>query len=82
MTNYMSSFLDISLANRRNLQTVGKVLSGHLKNIHNVTNKVDCGPRRKPQVIHVDSVRLKKGQILEHEIGTSDRQNNEHETDT
>ena len=49
-----------------------------LEKCTDVTYKVDCGgPRRKPQVIHVDRMRLKRAQRLEYETEYSDRQGNE-----
>ena len=49
-----------------------------LEKCTDVTYKVDCGgPRRKPQVIHVDRMRLKRAQRLEYETENSDRQGNE-----
>ena len=35
--------------------------------LSDLTYKVNCGPRGKPQVIHVDRIRLKRRQKLSHE---------------
>ena len=49
-----------------------------LEKCTDVTYKVDCGgPRRKPQIIHIDRMRLKRAQRLEYETENSDRQGNE-----
>ena len=49
-----------------------------LEKCTDVTYKVDCGgARRKPKVIHVDRMRLKRAQRLEYETENSDRQGNE-----
>ena len=54
---------------------------GHFKVLEkctDVTYNVDCGgPRRKPQIIHIDRMWLKRAQRLEYETENSDRQGNE-----
>ena len=51
-----------------------------LEKCTDVTFKVNCGQRGKPQVIHIDRMRLKRSQRLEHEDSISNGQNNEQES--
>ena len=51
-----------------------------LEKCTDATFKVNCGQRGKPQVIHIDRMRLKRSQRLEHEDLVSDGQNNEPES--
>ena len=51
-----------------------------LEKCTDVTFKVNCGQRGKPQVIHIDRMRLKRSQRLEHEDLISDGQNNQPES--
>ena len=51
-----------------------------LEKCTDVTFKVNCGQRGKSQVIHIDRMRLKRSQRLQHEDLISDGQNNEPES--
>lgn len=39
-----------------------------LRKLTDLTYKVDCGQRGKPQVVHVDRLRLKRDQVLREEV--------------